>query len=213
MFEEISTVHELNHPIITHKLAQMRDKKTSPKIFRELVEEIAMLMTYEVGKNFPVREVEIETPLMNCRTKILDEGNFIIVPILRAGLGMANGVAKILPDASIRHIGLYRDEKTHQPVEYYSNMPKDISEKILLVTDPMLATGGSCSAALKLLKEKGAKKIILMCIVSAPQGVKKILAEHSDVEIYTAAIDDGLNENAYILPGLGDAGDRIFNTL
>ena len=213
MFEEISTVHELNHPIITHKLAQMRDKKTSPKIFRELVEEIAMLMTYEVGKNFPVREVEIETPLMTCRTKILDEGNFIIVPILRAGLGMANGVAKILPDASIRHIGLYRDEKTHQPVEYYSNMPKDISEKILLVTDPMLATGGSCSAALKLLKEKGAKKIILMCIVSAPQGVKKILAEHSDVEIYTAAIDDGLNENAYILPGLGDAGDRIFNTL
>ena len=213
MFEEFENVHEIDNPIITHKLAQMRDKKTPPKIFRELVEEIAMLMTYEAGKNFPTHEVEIETPLMTCRKKVLDEENFIIVPILRAGLGMANGAAKILPNASIRHIGLYRDEKTHQPVEYYNNMPENISEKILLVTDPMLATGGSCSAALKILKDSGAKKIILICIVSAPQGIKKILADHSDVEIFTAAIDDGLNENCYILPGLGDAGDRIFNTL
>ena len=206
-------VHELKHPLITHKLAKMRRKETPPRIFRELAEEIAMLMTYEVGKKFPVREVEIETPLTTCRTEIIDEENFVIVPILRAGLAMSGGVSKILPDAQIRHIGLYRDEKTHQPVEYYSNMPENISEKILIVTDPMLATGGSCADAIQMLKDKGAKKIILMCIVSAPQGLKKILADHPDIEIYTAAVDEGLNENAYILPGLGDAGDRIFNTL
>lgn len=213
MFEDAKNVHEVIHPIITHKLTKIRRKETPSKVFRELVEEIAMLMTYEVGKNFPMHEVEIETPLMTCRKKVLDEENFIIVPILRAGLGMASGVAKILPDASIRHIGLYRNEETHQPVEYYNNMPENISEKILLVTDPMLATGGSCSSALEILKKNGAKNIILMCIVAAPQGIKKILKDHPEVQIYTAAIDEGLNENAYILPGLGDAGDRIFNTL
>ena len=213
MFEDFENVHELNHPIITHKLTQMRRKETSSKNFRALAEEIAMLMTYEVGKNFPAREVEIETPLMTCRKKILDEENFVVIPILRAGLAMSGGVLKILPGASVGHIGLYRDEKTHKPIEYYSKMPPNLGEKILLVTDPMLATGGSCSAALQMLKNKGAKKIFLMCIVSAPQGIKKVSQDHPDVSIYTAAIDEGLNEDCYILPGLGDAGDRIFGTL
>ncbi len=213
MFEDNEMVHELNHPIVTHKLTQMRRKETNSKDFRALAEEIAMLMTYEVGKNFQAQEIEIETPLATCRKKILDEENFVVIPILRAGLAMSGGVLKILPAARVGHIGLYRDEKTHQPIEYYSKMPSNLSEKILLVVDPMLATGGSCSAALQMLKDKGAKKIFLMCIVSAPQGIKKILADHPDIPIYTAAIDEGLNENAYILPGLGDAGDRIFGTL
>jgi len=212
MFSE-GNLHELKNPLITHKLTKMRRKETSSKNFRELVEEIAMLMAYEVSKDFSMQEVEIETPLMKFKTKTLDEENFIIVPILRAGLAMANGVSKILPDAQVRHIGLYRDEKTHQPIEYYNNIPKNLSDKIFLVTDPMLATGGSCSATLQILKECGAKKIYLLCLVSAPQGIKKILTDHPEVSIYTAAVDDGLNENAYILPGLGDAGDRIFNTL
>ena len=154
MFEGFENVHEISHPIITHKLAQLRNKKTNSKDFRGLVKEIAMLMTYEVGKNFPTHEVEIETPLMTCKTKMLDEKNFVIVPILRAGLAMADGVSKILTESSIGHIGLYRDETTHKPVEYYSKMPPNLEEKILLVTDPMLATGGSCSAALKMLKDK-----------------------------------------------------------
>ena len=213
MFEGFENVHEVAHPIITHKLAQMRNKKTDSKNFRELVQEIGMLMTYEAGKNFPTVDVDVETPLMTCHTKILDEKNFVVVPILRAGLALADGVLKILPNASIGHIGLYRDETTHNPIEYYSKMPENLDEKILLVTDPMLATGGSCSAALKMLKDKGAKKIILMCIVSAPVGIRKVASDHPDVPIYLAAIDDGLNEDCYILPGLGDAGDRIFGTL
>ena len=213
MFEDAKNVHELNHPIVTHKLTQMRRKETNSKDFRALAEEIAMLMTYEVGKNFPTQEIEIETPLMTCRKKIIDEENFVVVPILRAGLAMSGGVLKILPAARVGHIGLYRDEKTHEPVEYYSKMPPNLSEKILLVVDPMLATGGSCADAIQMLKDKGAKKIFLMCIVAAPQGIKKILEKHSDIPIYVAAIDEGLNENAYILPGLGDAGDRIFGTL
>ncbi len=151
--------------------------------------------------------------MTSCRVKILNEENFVVVPILRAGLGMASGVLKILPNASVGHIGLYRDEKTFQPVEYYSKMPQNLGEKILLVTDPMLATGGSAVAALQMLKDKGAQKIFFMCIIAAPQGIAKISAAHPDVPIYTAAVDDGLNENCYILPGLGDAGDRIFSTL
>ena len=202
-------ITELENPIIKHKLAKLRDKRTPSNIFRALVEEIAMLMTYEVGKNFEMHEVEIETPLTSCRVKILHEENFVIVPILRAGLAMANGVSKILSGASIGHI----DEKTFQPVEYYCKMPTNLDEKILLVTDPMLATGGSSSAALQMLKDKGARKIFFMCIVAAPQGIEKISSEHPDIPIYTAAIDEGLNENCYILPGLGDAGDRIFGTL
>lgn len=206
-------VTEIFNPILFHKLAQLRDKRTPTKKFRALVEEIAMLMLYEVGKNFDSEEVEIETPLRPCKVKVLAEEKFVVVPILRAGLGMTEGVLKILPGAAVGHIGLYRDEKTHLPIEYYSKMPPNLDEKILLVTDPMLATGGSASAALQMLKDKGAKKIIFMCIVSAPQGIKKISEDHPDIPIYTAAIDEGLNENCYILPGLGDAGDRIFGTL
>lgn len=203
----------LDNPIIAHKLAQLRNRNTPPKIFRELVQEISMMMIYEVGREFKSEEVTIETPLTSCRVKILHEENFVVVPILRAGLAMAEGVLKILSDAAVGHIGLYRDEKTYKPIEYYSKMPPNLGEKILLVTDPMLATGGSSSAALQMLKEKGAQKIIFMCIVAAPQGIEKISTEHPDVSIYTATIDDGLNENCYILPGLGDAGDRIFGTL
>ncbi len=206
-------IKEIKNPIIAHKLAQLRNKETPTKIFRPLVQEIAMLMTYEVGKEFESKEIEIETPLTSCKVKVLEEENFVVVPILRAGLAMVEGVLKILGGASVGHIGLYRDEKTFQPVEYYSKMPPNLSEKILLVTDPMLATGGSCSAALQMLKDKGAKKIIFMCIVSAPQGIEKISADHPDIPIYTASIDEGLNEHCYILPGLGDAGDRIFGTL
>lgn len=206
-------VTEIFNPIISHKLAQLRDKRTPTKVFRVLVEEIAMLMLYEVGKNFESEEVKIETPLRPCKVKVLAEEKFVVVPILRAGLGMTEGVLKILPSAAVGHIGLYRDEKTHLPVEYYSKMPTNLGEKILLVTDPMLATGGSASAALQMLKDKGAKKIIFLCIVAAPQGIKKISEDHPDIPIYTAAIDEGLNENCYILPGLGDAGDRIFGTL
>ena len=212
-FEDVENVHEINHPIITHKLTQMRRKETSSKDFRALAEEIAMLMTYEVGKNFPMHSIEIETPLETCWGKMLDEENFVVVPILRAGLAMSGGVLKVLPAARVGHIGLYRNEETHEPVEYYCKMPPNLSEKILLVVDPMLATGGSCADALKILKDYGAEKIFLMCIVAAPQGIEKILETHPDVPIYVAAIDSGLNSNAYILPGLGDAGDRIFGTL
>ena len=209
----IAMVTKIDNPIISHKLAQLRDKNTPPKVFRKLVQEISMLMLYEVGREFKSDEVTIETPLTTCRVKVLQEENFVIVPILRAGLAMAEGVSKILPAASIGHIGLYRDEKTFQPIEYYSKMPPNLSEKILIVTDPMLATGGSSSAALQMLKDKGAQKIIFMCIVAAPQGIEKISSEHPDIPIYAAAIDEGLNENCYILPGLGDAGDRIFGTI
>ena len=206
-------IHEIKNPIIANKLAQLRNKNTPSKDFRELVEEIAAFMTYEVAKNFETRTVEIETPIKSCRVEVLDEENFVVVPILRAGLAMAGGALKILPNASIGHVGLYRDEKTFQPVEYFFKMPPRFNEKILIVVDPMLATGGSASAALQLLKNHGAKKIYLLCIVAAPQGIEKLSADHPDIEIYTASIDEGLNENCYIVPGLGDAGDRIFATL
>lgn len=206
-------ITEIKNPVLDHKLAQLRNKKTPAKIFRELVSEIAMLMTYEVGKIFESKEIEIETPQSLCKVKILEEENFTVVPILRAGLAMAEGVLKILGRASVGHIGLYRDEKTFQPIEYYSKMPPNLEEKILLVTDPMLATGGSASAALKMLKDKGAKKIIFMCILSVRQGIKKVSEDHPDIPIYTVAIDENLDENCRIIPGLGDAGDRIFDTL
>ena len=205
-------VHEVKNPIIASKLAQLRNKNTPSKDFRELVEEIAIFLTYEAAKKFETHEIIIETPLKSCRAEILDEKSFVIVPILRAGLAMSNGVLKILPNASIGHIGLYRDEKTLKPIEYLFKMPPRIEEKIIIAVDPMLATGGSASAALDLLKNHGAKKIFFLNIISAPQGIKKIAENHSDVEIYTAAIDKGLNENFYIVPGLGDAGDRIFST-
>lgn len=206
-------IHEIKNAIVNHKLAQLRRKETSPKDFRALVEDIALLLTYEVGKNFETQAIEIETPIQNCRAEFLNEKNFVVVPILRAGLAMADGVLKILPNAAVGHIGLYRDEVTFAPVEYYFKMPSRISEKILLVVDPMLATGGSASDAIQSLKNHGAKKIFFICIVSAPRGLEKISGDHPDVEIYTAAIDDGLNDSCYIVPGLGDAGDRIFDTL
>ena len=206
-------IHELNNPLVRHKMAQVRNKNTSSKDFRALVEEIAMFLTYEVAKNFETHETEIETPIKACRAEVLNENNFVIVPILRAGLAMSGGVLKVLPNASIGHIGLYRDEKTFEPVEYFFKMPPRFAEKTLIVVDPMLATGGSASAALTLLKNKGAKKIFFLCIVAAPQGIKKLSDDHSEIPIYTAAIDEGLNENCYIVPGLGDAGDRIFATL
>ena len=206
-------IHEINNPIIKHKLAQLRNKNTASKDFRELVEEISMLLTYEVAKNFDMQTVEIETPIKSCRVEVLNENNFVVVPILRAGLAMTGGVLKMLPNASVGLVGLYRNEKTFEPVEYFFKMPPRFAEKTLIVVDPMLATGGSASAALQLLKNHGAKKIFFLCIVSAPRGIEKLSADHPDIPIYTAAIDEGLNKNCYIVPGLGDAGDRIFNTL
>ena len=206
-------IHEIDNPIIANKLAQLRNKNTAPRNFRELVEEIAALLTYEVAKNFETRTVKIETPIKSCRVEVLDEENFVVVPILRAGLAMASGALKILPNAAIGHVGLYRDEKTFKPVEYFFKMPPRFNDKTIIIVDPMLATGGSASAALQLLKNHGAKKIYLLCIVAAPQGIEKLSADHSDIEVYTAAIDEGLNESCHIVPGLGDAGDRIFATL
>ncbi|MBR2178978.1 MAG: uracil phosphoribosyltransferase [Selenomonadaceae bacterium] len=205
-------ITEIKHPLIQHKLTLMRKKETSTKDFRELLDEIAMLMVYEVTRDFPLKEIAIETPVAPCKSKVLVEENVVIVPILRAGLGMAGGVLKMFPNASVAHIGLYRDPETLKPVEYYSKMPSDIDKRTLIVVDPMLATGGSSSAALTLLKNKGASNIILMCLVAAPKGVEVVTKDHPDIPVYVAAIDERLNDHAYIVPGLGDAGDRIFGT-
>lgn len=203
----------IDHPLIQHKLTLMRQTSTTPKDFRQLLEEISMLMAYEITRDFALEDVEIETPLTKCTMKTLAGKSPVIVPILRAGLGMLNGMLAMIPTADVGHIGLYRDPKTLQPVEYYCKMPPDIGERVLIIVDPMLATGGSSSAALTMLKEKGAKKLILMCLVAAPEGVKVVNAEHPDVPIFTAALDSHLNDHGYIVPGLGDAGDRIFGTL
>ena len=205
-------IKEIFHPILKDRLTLMRRKETSSKDFRQAVEEIATFMTYEIARDFSTKEIEIETPITTCKAKILAD-EFIIVPILRAGLGMVSGVLKVLPNAAVGHIGLVRDETTHKPIEYYKKLPPNISNKKILVVDPMLATGGSSSAALQMLKDDGAKNIIFICIISAPEGIKKISEDHPEIPIYTAAIDSHLNENAYIVPGLGDAGDRIFDTL
>ena len=207
-------VNVIDHPLIQHKLTMMRKKTTGTKDFRELLEEISMLMTYEITRDFPLKDVEIETPVAKCVGKELaDTRKVCVVPILRAGLGLQSGVVNMIPAAKIGHIGLYRDPETLKPVEYYCKMPSDIAERTMLVVDPMLATGGSAAAALSMLKEKGAKKLILMCLVAAPEGVKVINDEHPDVPVYVAAVDEKLNEHGYIVPGLGDAGDRIFGTL
>ena len=212
MSEELH-VHLIDHPLIQHKLTLMRRKETGTKDFRELLEEIAMLMTYEITRDFPLEDLAIETPVGPCTGKVLAGKKVGVVPILRAGLGMMNGVVRMIPAARVGHIGLYRDPETLKPVEYYCKLPGDVAERTLIVTDPMLATGGSATAALQLLKEKGAKSITLMCLVSAPEGIRLVNKEHPDVPIYVAAIDDHLNEKGYIVPGLGDAGDRIFGTL
>ena len=206
-------VHVIDHPLIQHKLTIMRMKETGTKDFRELLEEISMLMAYEITRDFPLKEVEIETPICKCKEKMLAGKKVGVVPILRAGLGMLNGVVNMIPAARVGHVGMYRDPKTLKPVEYYCKLPGDVAERTLIVVDPMLATGGSSSAALSLLKEKGAKHIILMCLVAAPEGVRVINHDHPDVPLYVAAIDEKLNAKGYIVPGLGDAGDRIFGTL
>ena len=206
-------VHVIDHPLVQHKLTLMRQRETGTKDFRELLEEIAMLMAYEITRDFPLREIEINTPVAPCKAKVLAGKKVGVVPILRAGLGMLSGVMNLIPAAKVGHIGLYRDPETLKPVEYYCKLPKDVGERTMIVVDPMLATGGSASAAMTLLKEKGAKSITLMCLVAAPEGIKVMNADHPDIPIYTAGIDDHLNEHGYIVPGLGDAGDRIFGTL
>jgi uracil phosphoribosyltransferase len=202
----------MDHPLITHKLTIMRNKKTGSKDFRELLEEISMLMGYELTRDLPLEDITIETPITKMKAKTIAGKKMAIVPILRAGLGMVDGLLRLVPVAKVGHIGLYRDPKTHEPVEYYCKLPFDVEDRIVILVDPMLATGGSSCDALNLLKQHGCHNIRLMSLVSAPEGIAKIQAEHPDVDIYTAALDDYLNEHAYIVPGLGDAGDRIFGT-
>ncbi|MBQ7335839.1 MAG: uracil phosphoribosyltransferase [Clostridia bacterium] len=209
----MSELHVMDHPLITHKLSIMRNKKTGSKDFRELLEEIAMLMGYELTRDLPLEDVNIETPLTKMKAKMISGKKLAIVPILRAGLGMVDGLQSLIPVAKVGHIGLYRDPETHMPVEYYCKLPPDISERIVILVDPMLATGGSAVDALNLLKRRGCKHIRFMCLVAAPEGVRRVQEMHPDVDIYAAALDEGLNDHAYILPGLGDAGDRIFGTL
>ncbi len=201
-----------DHPLIQHKLTIMRDKRTGPKEFRELLEEIAMLMIYEVTRDLETEEVEVETPICACRAKKLSGRKLAVVPILRAGLGMVDGVLNLVPAAKVGHIGLYRDPETLEPVEYYCKLPPDSTERELLVVDPMLATGGSASAAINFIKQRGCTHIRLVNLIAAPEGVKRIQEDHPDVDIYVAGLDDHLNEHGYIVPGLGDAGDRLFGT-
>ena len=209
----MSELHIVNHPLITHKLSIMRNKKTGSKDFREMLNEIAMLMGYELTRDLPLEEIPIETPLTKMKAKMISGKKLAIVPILRAGLGMVDGLLDLIPVAKVGHIGLYRDPETHLPVEYYCKLPPDIHNRIVILVDPMLATGGSAVDALNMLKAKGCCNIRFMCLVAAPEGVKKVQDAHPDVDIYTASLDECLNEHAYIVPGLGDAGDRIFGTL
>jgi len=208
----MSAVYELKHPLIQHKLAILRNKNTGVKEFRELVGEIAGLMCYEATRNLPTEEVEIETPVAKAKVQVLAGKKLAIVPILRAGLGMVDSMIDLIPSAKVGHIGLYRDPETHKPVEYYCKLPEDIGNRQVFVVDPMLATGGSAVAAIDFLKKHGCKTITMMNIIGCPEGIKAVQEAHPDVDIYLAAIDERLNEHAYIIPGLGDAGDRIFGT-
>ena len=208
----MAPVHVLNHPLILHKLAILRNKNTTVKEFRELVSEISGLMCYEATRNLPTLEVEVETPITTAKCQMLSGKKLAIVPILRAGLGMVDSIVDLIPSAKIGHIGLYRDPETHKPVEYYCKLPDDISNRQVYVVDPMLATGGSAVAAIDFLKQHGCKNIIMMNVIGCPEGVKAVQEAHPDVEMYLAAMDEKLNEHAYIVPGLGDAGDRIFGT-
>ena len=202
----------LNHPLITHKLALLRDVDTGTKVFRELVTEISIFVMYEAMRDAKLEEATIETPLEKMQTGMLNEDYYAVVPILRAGMGMVDGILNVIPNAKIGHIGLYRDEETFEPVEYYYKMPEGIADREVLVVDPMLATGGSASATISRLKQDGVTKVKLLCIVAAPQGIKRIEEDHPDVKIFCAVVDRELNDNAYILPGLGDAGDRVYGT-
>ena len=202
----------LDHPLIQHKLSLLRDKNTGSKEFRELTAEVTMLMCYEATRDLPLKEVEIETPMAVARAKIISGRKMAFVPILRAGIGMVDAILTLVPAAKVGHIGIYRDPDTHKPVEYYCKLPSDIADREVIVLDPMLATGGSAVDAISLLKRKGVKTIKFMCIIAAPEGMEHLTTAHPDVQVYCAALDEGLNENKYIVPGLGDAGDRIFGT-
>lgn len=210
--KDYKNVHILDHPLIRHKLAIIRDKNTDTKQFREIVKELATLMAYESFKDVPTKEIQVETPLEITTQTVVRENSVAIVPILRAGLGMVDGILTLFPAAKVGHIGLYRDEETLEPHEYYCKLPVGIDKKVVMVVDPMLATGGSACDAITMLKKRGCQKIKLISIVAAPQGVTKVAETHPDVEIFVSTLDRGLNENGYILPGLGDAGDRIFGT-
>ncbi len=202
----------MDHPLIQHKIGRIRRKEVGTKEFRETISEIGMLMTYEATRNLQLTDVEIETPICKTTVKEVKGKKIAVIPILRAGIGMVDGVLAMIPVAKVGHIGLYRDPVTHEPVEYYCKLPADCGEREVFVVDPMLATGGSAVAAIRMLKEKGCKKIHFMCIIAAPEGVQKMQEIHPDVDLYIGALDERLNENAYIVPGLGDAGDRIFGT-
>ncbi len=208
----MSQLHIINHPMVQHKLSIMRNKETGSKDFRQLLKEISLLMGYEVTRDIPLDPIEIETPICKMTARQVSGRKLAIVPILRAGLGMVEGLLELVPVARVGHIGLYRNEQTHEPVVYYSKLPEDVNTRMVIVTDPMLATGGSASDALTMLKEKGCTNIRLMCLVGVPEGIERVQRDHPDIDIYLAAVDDHLNENAYIVPGLGDAGDRIFGT-
>ncbi|MDW7662943.1 MAG: uracil phosphoribosyltransferase [Bacillota bacterium] len=208
----MSKVYEMNHPLIQHKLSLIRDKNTGSKEFRELVKEVSMLLAYEVTRDLSTQDVEIETPICKTTTQMLSGRKLGIVPILRAGLGMVDGFLNLLPAAKVGHVGLYRDPETLEPVEYYCKLPTDVSERDLIVVDPMLATGGSANAAIQFIKDKGAINIKFVCLIGCPEGIKAVQTMHPDVNIYVAHIDEKLNDHAYIVPGLGDAGDRLFGT-
>lgn len=208
----MGSLHVMDHPLIQHKLSVLRDKNTSVKEFRELVSEIASLMCYEATRDMPTEEIEIETPVGIAKVRRLAGKKMAIVPILRAGLGMVDGILQLVPSAKVGHIGLYRNPETLEPVEYYCKMPKDIAEREVYILDPMLATGGSATAAVSFLKNYGCTHIKLMCIIAAPEGVKRITTDHPDIDVFVAAVDSNLNDHGYIVPGLGDAGDRIFGT-
>lgn len=208
----MSNVFVLDHPLIQHKITYIRSVETGTKEFRELVDEVAGLMAYEITRDLPLTEIEVQTPVSKTKSKVLSGKKIGIVPILRAGLGMVDGVLRHMPAARVGHVGLYRDPETLKPVEYYFKMPKDIEERELIVVDPMLATGGSAADAIHSLKKRGAKKIKLMCLIAAPEGIDYMTKEHPDVDIYLAGIDEKLDEKGYIVPGLGDAGDRLFGT-
>lgn len=209
---DMEKVHVLDHPLLQHKLSILRDENTGVKDFRQVVSEIATLMCYEATRDLPVKEVEIQTPVSKATVKVLAGKKLAIVPVLRAGLGMVDGILTLIPSAKVGHIGLYRDPKTLEPVEYYCKMPTDIAERDIIILDPMLATGGSASAAIQFMKNYECKHIRLMNIIAAPEGIERVHKDHPDVDIYVAAVDEKLNDHGYIVPGLGDAGDRIFGT-
>lgn len=208
----MSKVYVFDHPLIQHKLTYIRDKNTGTKEFRELVDEVATLMAFEITRDLPLEEIEIDTPITRAKTKVLAGKKIALVPILRAGIGMVDGVLKLIPAAKVGHIGLYRDPETLKPVEYYVKLPQDVKEREFIVVDPMLATGGSAVEAINALKKRGAVNIKFMCLIAAPEGVQVLQEAHPDVDIFIAALDEKLNEHGYIVPGLGDAGDRLFGT-